>query len=83
MYLVVRGPESPSDIFVVEDHDFEGEVFFQVFNDHDQEGEFDAQSLLGVHGGGDVVGAHVGAHNFQYARLNVLISDALNMTIAN
>jgi len=61
----------------------ESEVFFQVFDDHDEEGQFDAESLLGISGASDVVGAHVRAHDFQHARLNVLVSDTLDVPIAH
>ena len=36
-----------------------------VLNDHDQEGELDGECLFGVNGAGDVVGADVGAHDFE------------------
>jgi len=36
-----------------------------VLDDHDKEGEFDGKGLLGVNGAGDVVGADVGAHDFE------------------
>ena len=34
-----------------------------IFDDHDQELEFDAQGQLLLGGRGDVRGAHVGAHD--------------------
>ena len=46
--LVVGGSESTSDTLVIEDLHFEGEVFLQVLDDHDQEGKLDSQSLLWV-----------------------------------
>ena len=49
----------------------------------DQEGQLDSERLLGVSGAGDVVGGHVGSHNFEHRRLDVLIGDALDVTIAN
>jgi hypothetical protein len=54
-----------------------------VLNDHDQEGELDGEGLLGVNGAGDVVGAHVGAHDFEHGRLNIGISDTLDVAIAH
>ena len=36
-----------------------------VLDNHDQEGEFDAQSLLGVKRGIDVVGGDIGAHDLE------------------
>ena len=32
--LVVRGPESPPDVFIVKHLHLEGEVFLQVLDDH-------------------------------------------------
>jgi len=54
-----------------------------VLNDHDQEGELDSEGLLGVNGAGDVVGADVGAHDFENGRLNIGISDTLDVAIAH
>ena len=54
-----------------------------VFDDHDQEGQFDGEGLFGVHGAGDVVGAHVGSHNFEDRRLNVGIGDSLNVAVTH
>ena len=34
-----------------------------ILNNHDQKRQLDAQSLLGVCGASDVIGAHVGAHD--------------------
>ena len=46
--LVVASPETPADVLVVEYLHFEGEVLFEVFDDHDEEGELDSESLFGV-----------------------------------
>ena len=54
-----------------------------VLNDHDQEGELDGEGLLGVNGAGDVVGADVGAHDFENGRLNIGIGDTLDVAIAH
>lgn len=40
--LIIAGSEPASDVLVIEDHDFEGEVFFHVLDDHHEEREFDA-----------------------------------------
>ena len=53
--LIVARTESTSDILVVEDLDFEGEIFLKVLDDHDKEGQLDAQSLVCVCGTGDIV----------------------------
>ena len=45
--LVVRSPETTSNVFVVEDLHLEREVLFQVFYDHHQKWKLYAQSLRG------------------------------------
>jgi len=54
-----------------------------VLNDHDEEGKLDGEGLLGVNGAGDVVGADVGAHDFENGRLNIGIGDSLDVAIAH
>jgi hypothetical protein len=54
-----------------------------IFDDHDEEGEFDAQGFLfvlrtGYEGCGDI-----GAHDFEDRRLDVLVSEALDVSIVN
>ena len=63
--LVVTGSEPPPHILVIQDLDLECEVLLHVLDDHDEVGQFDAESLLGVRGTRDEGGAHVGAHNLQ------------------
>ena len=64
--LVVGGPEATTDVLVVEDLDFEGEVLLEVLDDHDEEGQLDAESLVRVGRAGDVVSGDVGAHDFKH-----------------
>ena len=64
-YLVVRGAESSFDVFVVQDLDFEGEVLLQIFDDHDEKRQFDAEGFLGIGGACDEGSADVGAHDFE------------------
>ena len=79
--LVVRSSETSAHILVIEDLDFESEVLFQlskwlackmgqmayILDDHDQEGQLDAQRLGGVGGAGDVARVDVGADELQHA----------------
>ena len=81
--LVVRGAEPAADVLVVEDLDFEGEVLLEVLDDHDEEGELDAEGLVGVGGAGDVVGGDVGAHDLEDRRLDVGVGDALDVAVAH
>merc|ERR1719223_851717 len=57
--LVVGGSKASSYVFVVEDLHFESEVFLQVLNDHDQEGELDPESLFRVRRAGNVTCANI------------------------
>ena len=38
LYLIIRGPESPSYILVVQNLHLKAEIFLHVLDDHDQEG---------------------------------------------
>ena len=81
--LVVGRTESASDVFVVEHLHFEGEIFLEVLNDHDQEGQLDAEGLVGVCGAGDEVGRHVRAHDLEHTALDVGVSDTLNVSVSH
>jgi hypothetical protein len=54
-----------------------------ILDNHDQEGQFDDKCLVLVCGVSDVVGGHIRTHDFKNDRLDVLISDVLNVTIPN
>ena len=41
-YLIVRRSESSPDVTVIEDRHLEREVFLQVLDDHNQEGELNS-----------------------------------------
>lgn len=81
--MVVGGPESPTNVLVVEHLNLEGEVFLKVFEDHDEEGQLDAQRLASVCGARDEGGGDVRAHDFEHRRLDVLIGDSLDVSVAD
>lgn len=54
-----------------------------VFDDHDQEGQLDSESLFFICGAGDVSCGDIGAHDFQDRRLNVLIGETLDVAIVD
>jgi hypothetical protein len=54
-----------------------------VLDNHDQEGEFDAQGLLGVEGRVDVVGGDVGAHDLEDRRLNIGVGYSFDVAVAD
>lgn len=58
-------------------------VLTYVLDDHDQEGQLDGKSLLGLDGASDVVGRDIGAHDFEHGRLNVGIGQSLDVTVAD
>ena len=62
-YLVVRRPESPPDILIVQHLHLETKVLLQIFDDHDQEGQLDAQRLGGVGRATDEGRADICRHN--------------------
>ena len=62
---------------------FKGKILFQVFNDHHQKGQFDAECLLWIGRGADVGGGDVGAFNLEHQRLDVIVSYAFNVPIAH
>ena len=46
--LIVRGSKPSADILIIQHLHLEGEVLLQVLDNHDQEGQFDAQRLAGI-----------------------------------
>ena len=54
-----------------------------VFNNHDEEGQLDCKCLLWIKWAGNIIGANIGTHDFEDGRLNVWVSDSLNVTISN
>lgn len=64
------------------DLDFKGKVLLHVLDDHDEEGQLDAQRLLGICRAGDVCRADIGAHDFNDQRLDIGVGDALDVAIA-
>ena len=81
--LVVWGAESSSYTLVIQDLNLEGEVLLEVLDDHDQEGKLDGQGSLGVQGSVDVVGGHIGSHDFKHGGLNVGIRDSLDVAVSD
>lgn len=80
-HLVVGRPKAPPDILVIKNLHFKAEVLLQVLDNHDQERQLDTQSLGRVSWTRDVSCAHVAAHDFKDARLNIAVSDSLDVTI--
>ena len=80
--LVVRCPEAPAHILVIEHLHLKGEVLLEVLDDHDEERKLDAKCLLAIGGAGDVVRADIGSHDFQNTTLDIGIGDALDVSIA-
>ncbi len=81
--LVVARPEATAHVLVVEDLHLEREVLLQILDDHDEKGQLDAEGLLRVGGARDVGGAHIGADDLEHERLNVVVGDALDVSIAH
>ena len=54
-----------------------------ILDDHNEEGKFDAESFLRILRTSDEGSGDVGTHNFEYRRLNVLISNSLDVTVVD
>ena len=54
-----------------------------IFDDHDKEGQFDAECFFLVFGAGDEGRRDVSAHDLQHGRLNILVSESLDVAVVN
>jgi len=81
--LEIRGAEAPTNVLVVQDLHLKGEVLLQVLDNHYQEGQLDPKRFLGVPRAGNVAGGNVGAHDLKYRRLDVTVSQPLDVAIAH
>jgi len=83
--LVVGRSESSLDIFIVQHRHFERKVFLQILYDHDQEWQFDSKRLsrLRVIRALNIGGTHVRAYYLQYEGLDIVVSNPLDVSIAN
>ena len=62
---------------------FESEIFLQVLDDHDEEGQLDGERLLLVDGARDVVGRHIGSHDLENGGLNIRVSYSLDVSVSH
>lgn len=65
-YLIIGRSESPPDILVIQNLHFKAEVFLHVLDDHHQEGQLDAQCLVGVRWTADVCGGDIRTGNLEH-----------------
>ena len=56
-------------------------MYMYVLDDHDQEGQLDPQGLVGVGGAGDEGSGHIGAHDLEDRRLDVLVGQPLDVAV--
>lgn len=68
---------------IVEPSYLEAEVLFEVFDDHDQEGKLDAESLAGVCWAGDEGRGDVLSHDFEHRALDLRVRDTLDVAISD
>ena len=54
-----------------------------ILDDHDEEGQFDAEGLLFDLWTGDEGSGDIGAHDFEHRGLDILISDPLDVSVVN
>mmetsp|Transcript_86266 Transcript_86266/g.230391 ORF Transcript_86266/g.230391 Transcript_86266/m.230391 type:complete len:215 (-) Transcript_86266:59-703(-) len=81
--LIVGCSEASTNVLVIKNLNFEGEIFLQILDDHNQEGKLNAECFLWIGRTRDVVRADIRPHNFQDTGLNILICNTLDMAIAN
>jgi len=81
--LVVARSETPLDILIVQYLNLKCEVLLQILDDHDEEGQLDAQGLLRISRALHEGGADVRTDNLQHQGLDVVVSDALDVAIAH
>ena len=81
--LVIRCPETPPYILVVQHLHLEAEVLLHVLQDHDQEGQLDPKRLVGVSRTRNIGGCDIGAGYLQHCGFDVWIRDSLNMPIVH
>ena len=54
-----------------------------VLDDHNQEGQLNAENLLGVNRGIDEVSADVSSHDFEDRRLNIGVSYPFDVSVSH
>jgi hypothetical protein len=68
-------------ILVVQHCDLKREVLLEVLHHHDEKGQLDAENDLGVRRARNERRRHVRAADLEHGRLNVRVSQALDMAI--
>lgn len=81
--LIVTRSEAPPHVLIIQNLNFECEILLEVFDDHDEERKLDAEGFLGVCRTRDVCGAHVGSLHLQHQRLDVIVCDALYVSVSD
>jgi len=81
--LIIARPEPTSYVFVVQHLHFKGEIFLQIFDDHDEERQFDPERLFRIRRTRDVGRADVGSNNLKDEGLDVVVCDTFYMTVAH
>lgn len=81
--LVVARTETTSHVLVVEYLHFECEVLLEVFDDHNEKRQLDAECFFRIGRTCYVRGAHVRAHDLEHQRLDVVVGDTLDVTVSH
>ena len=82
-WLIVGSSESSSHTLVVQNLHFEGEVFLQVLDNHNQERKLNGQGLFWIQWSINVVGRNISSHDFEDWWLNIWIGDSLDVTVSD
>jgi len=79
--LVIRRAEAPTDVLVVEHLNLKCEVLLEIFDDHHEEWQLDAEGLVRISGARDEAGVHVAADELEDAGLDILVGEALDVAV--
>jgi hypothetical protein len=58
-----------------------GSTSSYILDDHDQEGQLNAQGLVSISGASNIVSGHIGTHDLQDRGLDVRVRYSLNVTV--
>ena len=81
IWLVVWGSKSSFYSLIIEDLDFKAELFFEIFDDHDQKGKFYSEGFVRVYWGCYVGGADISSNNFQNWWIDIIVGYSLHIPI--
>jgi hypothetical protein len=79
--LVVGSPEPSLDSLIIQNLDFETELLFQIFDNHDQEGQLDTEGLFLINWGRYESSTDIGTDDLQDRRIDVIVSQSFDISV--